>query len=299
MNEPLEEDREYLLRSLDDLEREHDAGDLDDADYQVLKEDYTARAAEVLRALGERQAAPGTLGPAIAHAASDGRAADGDGPAGPAGGDVAGHANGAGDAEAGGGPAAATRHKDARPSGVRSVGAPERGTAARSRWRPVVVGVALVAFAGATGALVARSAGERTPGKAASGSIAATGPSGGIADQLAEAQDLIGRNETLAAIKVYDQIIEKDPEQPEALAYRGWLLRLAGRAAGSTELIDKGMEYIERAVAADPTYPDAHFFRGFVLYQDRKDPDRKSTRLNSSHIQKSRMPSSACKKKKK
>ena len=42
--------REFLLRSLEDLEREHDAGDLDDADYAALKDDYTARAAAVLRA---------------------------------------------------------------------------------------------------------------------------------------------------------------------------------------------------------------------------------------------------------
>jgi tetratricopeptide (TPR) repeat protein len=44
------DEREFLLRSLEDLEREHDAGDLDDADYAVLKDDYTARAAAALRA---------------------------------------------------------------------------------------------------------------------------------------------------------------------------------------------------------------------------------------------------------
>src|SRR5690606_37957028 len=40
----LEEQRDFLLRSLDDLEREREAGDLDDDDYQALKDDYTARA---------------------------------------------------------------------------------------------------------------------------------------------------------------------------------------------------------------------------------------------------------------
>jgi tetratricopeptide (TPR) repeat protein len=49
----LEEQRDFLLRSLEDLEREHDAGDVDDADYTALKDDYTARAASVLRALDE------------------------------------------------------------------------------------------------------------------------------------------------------------------------------------------------------------------------------------------------------
>ena len=50
----LEEERRFLLRSLADLEREHDAGDVDDADYEELKDDYTARAAQVLRALDDR-----------------------------------------------------------------------------------------------------------------------------------------------------------------------------------------------------------------------------------------------------
>jgi tetratricopeptide (TPR) repeat protein len=50
----LEEERDFLLRSLDDLEREHDAGDIDEADYEALRDDYTARAAEVLRTLDAR-----------------------------------------------------------------------------------------------------------------------------------------------------------------------------------------------------------------------------------------------------
>jgi tetratricopeptide (TPR) repeat protein len=47
----LEEERDFLLASLDDLERERAAGDVDDHDYRTLKADYTARAAAVLRAL--------------------------------------------------------------------------------------------------------------------------------------------------------------------------------------------------------------------------------------------------------
>lgn len=54
----LEEQREFLLRSLEDLEREHAAGDVDDHDYQALRDDYTARAAAVLRELDTGRAAP-------------------------------------------------------------------------------------------------------------------------------------------------------------------------------------------------------------------------------------------------
>lgn len=48
---PLEEQRDFLLRSLDDLEREHDADDIDETDYEALRDDYTVRAAAVLRSL--------------------------------------------------------------------------------------------------------------------------------------------------------------------------------------------------------------------------------------------------------
>ena len=46
----LEEERRFL-RSLADLEREHEAGDVDDVDYQTLKDGYTARAATVIKAV--------------------------------------------------------------------------------------------------------------------------------------------------------------------------------------------------------------------------------------------------------
>lgn len=214
----LEQDRQFLLRSLEDLERERAAGDLDDADYQALRDDYTARAAAVLRAIerGEADVGDDAVGP------------------------------------------------EAAATGV--------GGQRRSRRRSVAVALAVVAFAGGAGALVARSAGERAPGDPATGAITPTGPSAGIAADLVRARELAAGNRTLDAIKLYDAILERDPGQPEALAYRGWLLRLAGRRAANPELIDKGLEYIERAVAADPGYPDARFFRGVVLFQDRNDP---------------------------
>ena len=51
--ERLEEERQFLLASLTDLEQEHEAGDITDGDYRALKDDYTARAAAVLRAIEE------------------------------------------------------------------------------------------------------------------------------------------------------------------------------------------------------------------------------------------------------
>lgn len=61
--EQLEASREFLIRSLEDLEAERDAGNIDDETYERLHGDYTARAAAVLRTIdGERVATP--AGPA-------------------------------------------------------------------------------------------------------------------------------------------------------------------------------------------------------------------------------------------
>ena len=47
----LEEERDHLLVSLDDLDSEHGAGDIDDLDYTTLRDDYTARTAQLTRVL--------------------------------------------------------------------------------------------------------------------------------------------------------------------------------------------------------------------------------------------------------
>ena len=55
----LERERDFLLKSLDDLETERAAGNIDDASYAELHDDYTARAA----APSARSATASTPGP--------------------------------------------------------------------------------------------------------------------------------------------------------------------------------------------------------------------------------------------
>ena len=187
----LEEERRFLLRSLDDLEREREAGDIDEADYQTLKDDYTRRAVAVLRAI-----------------------------------------------EAGKAAIAPREHHPARTA--------------------ILIGaVALVAILG--GVLMARAAGLRLPGQSASGSISQNSN-----DLLVEARGLLAAGKALDAIKIYDQVLKLQPDNAEALAYRGWLLY----QTGDPELLDEGKQLIADAVAADPQYPDAHFFLGFAKRED-------------------------------
>lgn len=57
----LEREQAFLLRSLDDLDAERDASDLDEHDHAQLNDDYTRRLAEVTRALDENRAAYAAL----------------------------------------------------------------------------------------------------------------------------------------------------------------------------------------------------------------------------------------------
>lgn len=58
----LERERDFLLGSLSDLEAEHEAGDLDDHDFEELRSHYVARAADAIRAVEGRAVEAGSVG---------------------------------------------------------------------------------------------------------------------------------------------------------------------------------------------------------------------------------------------
>jgi tetratricopeptide (TPR) repeat protein len=182
----LHEERSFLLRSLDDLEREHDAGDVDDHDYETLRDDYTARAAAVIRAIESHE---------------------------------------------------------------------QRGAAGRRprSWRRTALIVAGVAvFAVVAGVLVAQASGRREAGETLTGDIRQS-----TRMQLADAVQLANAGDYEGAIEVYDEVLDQDPRNAEALAYKGWFLFLDGDPAGLDSLI--------AAAEADPDFPDTHAFMAIIL----------------------------------
>ena len=70
--ERLLEERDHLLASIRDLEREFTYGDMDEADYRHLREHYTVRAADVIRAL-EAGEAPASAAAGAAAAPAQAR----------------------------------------------------------------------------------------------------------------------------------------------------------------------------------------------------------------------------------
>ncbi len=214
----LEEERDLLLRSLDDLDAEHAAGDLDDDDYEALRDSYTQRAAEVLRQLDEPTASA-TRAPTVGNAA---------------------------------GPAT------------------EAAGRTRLTRRLLVIG-GLAVFAVVAGLALAQGLGERGVNDSLTGAV---DPSSRTRVMECQSQGAGPEADLLGAIKCFDQVLTVDPDNAEALAYRGWYLLLA---AGSVQqgggpsdtvppadleaLIDGGLDYLTRAIDADPTLPDPLAFR--------------------------------------
>lgn len=213
-----EEQRAFLLRSLDDLEAEQAEGNIDDATYERLHADYTARAAIAVRAL------------------RDGTGVD---------------------AGADGEP----------PSG---------------RHRVLVVG-GLILFAVIAATVMALALGARMPGDTITGNSRTRSSS--TADRraaleaavkarpddanarLALARFELGGRDLPAALESFRIAAGLAPTNAEPFAYSAWIIRLQGFPAQALELLDK-------AVTVDPSYPDAHFFRGYVLLRDNKEPQR-------------------------
>ena len=88
------------------------------------------------------------------------------------------------------------------------------------------------------------------------------------------------------AAELYAQVLASDPENVEALTYRGWTLALnavqAGGASGGTggdtsddvvaELRD-AVDSLRKATDLDPTYPDPKCFLGIVNFRILRQPE--------------------------
>lgn len=200
----LEEQRRFLLRSITDLDREHEYGDVDDHDFETLRDGYTARAAAVLRAIE------------------------------------------AGQAEI---PSRRVR----RPKVL-------------AMW---IVGTILVASL--AGWLVAHTSGQRLPGQSITGGL----PGDEVALKLAEARQLLGVNAQQAVTR-YQQVLDIEPNNTEALTYLGWLVAQSGGANAAA-----GAEFLRGAIKLDPTYADPHCFLAITSANFLQPPDIDTARTEA------------------
>ncbi len=239
----LNDEREFLLRSLDDAEVEHDAGDLGDDDYELLRRRDTARLAEV-------EAVLATLGPdtGILEAGDGAGAAE----VTPLEDPVAQDAVDGVPGEEGSGPV---------------VG--RRGRRRRRRWMALVGAAAVVA---GVVLLVVDITSPRLPGQDSSGSTE-LGPTAQLQENLAQAADLVNENTPTSiaeALGLYEAILKKYPKQPQALAETGWLEWQAGAKNDSASLVNAGMTLEEQSLKLQPDDYDAHLFYGTMLFEQNQ-----------------------------
>ncbi len=214
-----------LLRSIEDLQAEHDAGDLDDGDFAQLTDDYTVRAADLARRIETTE--------------SEQRAGS-----------------------------EQTKRSNKEKERETSESEPLAGGRDTPWLRRAMVLAGAFGFAIAAGLLLARFTGERGVNDELTGNIDAS-----TRQQSFECQGLASGNgngeaDILGALECYDDVLTQDPDNLEALSYRGWLLVLTAQSAQqsssddqATELLESGLAYLDRAVTIDPTFIDARAFR--------------------------------------
>jgi hypothetical protein len=141
----------------------------------------------------------------------------------------------------------------------------------RSSARRVGIAAGVVAVAVGAGILVARSSGDRLAGDEITGDAPG---GGGVASLLAEAR-LLRAADPVRAMQLYGEVLEAQPDHPEALTYSGWLLLLVGGeatdAALTAEAVDGARENLVGAIAADPGYADPHCYLAIIA--DEYDDD--------------------------
>jgi tetratricopeptide (TPR) repeat protein len=196
------DERDFLLKSLDDLEQERADGNIDDDTYKLLHDDYTARAA----------------------------------------------------------------------AAIRDESVPDAPRASRGMRVATISGIVVFALVAAFG--LSQAIGQRHPGQTPTGnSQITTDPCKQVASTydatISCARFLVQNQDVTSAIEQFFAAEKLDPKQPEPPAYIGWLSALESQqtqdATLRKTLLTLAHQSIDRAIAVDPTYPDAHVFKGLLL----------------------------------
>jgi tetratricopeptide (TPR) repeat protein len=128
----------------------------------------------------------------------------------------------------------------------------------------VVVGAAVVVIVGVVVWAVAAHVSNRLPGQTLSGSITLSA-SQQTQRTLAQAQSLEGEGDAVDALKLYQSVLDRHPDQEEALAEVGWLEFEAGAAAKNATVLALGEQHEQKAEKVDGGAFAPHLYLGSML----------------------------------
>lgn len=231
--EQLAEDRRAALRTLRELEFEHAAGHVSDADYADLRARYEAETATILAELDRLGAAPA---PAAAAPPAPAVAAPRSGWRHPLAIGVAALALVTFGVGLGVG---IVRYTEPDPN----AGAPMPGS------RPL-------AALDAPGAANAPR-GPVTPEM--------------LQGMLQAARASLFSRRYNEAIAAYQAVLKRDPDNVDATTHLGLIAAIAAQGEHGPEMVDRALALFDRALTVDPNYPPALLYRGQVLLEVRQD----------------------------
>ena len=237
----VEEERRSALRALRDLERDRESGSIEEEEYASLRAETEARAVATLRSVNARGAA-----------------------------------------------SAVKPRSPAQPpwSGNGSGSAPRR----RRLLPTVLVGGLVVA---AVVSVLLSTARTRTPGQPFTGGIPGSTTDAGsttaaveffeqrvrqyprdLAARLDLAERYLQSGRIRPAIDQYLAALQIDPGNTEARATLGFVVFRAGRT-------EQGLRIVNQALATDPAYPEALFYKGVILLQGMRRPGPAADAFNA------------------
>lgn len=196
MSDILRDELVFLLNSLRDLEKELAAGDIDEVDFETVRDGYVARAAAISRELD---------------------------------------------------------------------GLEQASQSPKPRWAQRILASLTVVLLGlGGGVLLAQNSGQRLPGETFTGGIEQS-----TSTILSSARQL-NFADPVRSIELYSEVLKVEPDHPEALTYRSWILALTSRDAEASVkqiALTTAVTDLIRAQRIDPSYPDPYCFLGIVYFR--------------------------------
>jgi tetratricopeptide (TPR) repeat protein len=107
-------------------------------------------------------------------------------------------------------------------------------------------------------------AGPPEPGARPSGEPGRPIPPEMLRGMLQAARQSLMAGRYSEAIAAYQAVLKRDPKNVDALTHLGFIVALGGHA-------DTALETLDKALAVDPDYALAHYYRGQVLYEGKRD----------------------------
>ncbi len=228
----VEEERRSALRALRDLERDRESGSIEEEEYASLRAETEARAVATLRSVNAMSAASAVKARRAAQAPWSGNGSE-----------------------------TASRPRRVIPT--------------------VLVGGLVVA---AVVSVLLSTARTRAPGQPLTGGIPGSTTEAGspataveffeqrvrqfpgdLAARLDLAERYLQTGRIRPAIDQYLAALQIDPGNTEARATLGFVVYRAGRAA-------EGLRIVDQALTADPSYPEALFYKGLILLRGMERP---------------------------